>query len=302
MSKMKTMKKHDKGAGVEDVQQRLFKLGYLEKSQISALFDDNTLTALSTFCAEHNLEDTHEVSEKVWAFLVDATFNLGDRTLYLRMPYFHGHDVFELQRALSALGFACGALDGIFGVHTEAALRKFQLNLGLPSDGIAGAFTYGSLHNLQHSWQDKETVAVSQVLGFARVADVLERNTLCLFGTDEFSRSVAGRMSNLALATNPASKILSADDLSVSPDESMLLVHIVLPEGKTQEGVGRVSFDSEDTLALRLETALLATTTKPPRIALELPSEVWQDAGTGRSAQHFAIALLDALCLALCRQ
>ena len=34
-------------------------------------------------------------------------------------------------------------------------------------------------------------------------------NALCLFGTQEFTRSVASRMSNLALATNPASKIVS---------------------------------------------------------------------------------------------
>jgi hypothetical protein len=37
----------------------------------------------------------------------------------------------------------------------------------------------------------------------------------------------------------------------------------------------------------------------PPRIAVMLPGEQWQNAGSGRSAQHFAIALLDALCEAL---
>ena len=36
------------------------------------------------------------------------------------MPYFHGHDVLELQQALGALGFVCGTRDGIFGAHTEA--------------------------------------------------------------------------------------------------------------------------------------------------------------------------------------
>ena len=72
------------------------------------------------------------------------------------MPYFHGHDVLELQQALGALGFFYGTRDAIFGAHTEEALRRFQLNLGLPSDGIAGAYTYAALRNLAHSWVGKE--------------------------------------------------------------------------------------------------------------------------------------------------
>ena len=99
-----------------------------------------------------------------------------------------------------------------------------------------------------------------------RAADVLERNALCLFGTQDFTRSVASRMSNLALATNPASKIMSADSLLVAPDESMLLVHIVLPGELTVTTVPRVSFDDEETLSLRLET-LSAWPTPPVRRA-----------------------------------
>ena len=122
-------------------------------------------------CGGAGLPLTDEVTEKVWAALVDASFTLGDRTLYLRMPHFHGHDVLELQHALGALGFACGATDGIFGAFTELALRKFQLNLGLPSDGIAGAYTYAAIRNLHHSWEGKEAVHGSSHLGFARAAD-----------------------------------------------------------------------------------------------------------------------------------
>ena len=236
----------------------------------------------------------------MWSALVDASFQLGDRTLYLRMPHFHGQDVLELQGALGALGFACGETDGIFGAFTELALRKFQLNLGLPSDGIAGAYTYAALRNLHHSWEGKEAVHGSSHLGFARAADVLERNALCLFGTKEFTRSVASRMSNLALATSPASKIVSADSLLVAPDSSMLLVHIVLPDENTAPSVPRVSYEGEETLALRLETAIgVAEESAPSRIAVELTGTAWGDAGEGRSAQHFAITLLDALCSAL---
>lgn len=300
MPGMETIKRHDKGPAVEDVQQRLVAVGVLDEAAVDGEFGDATAAAVRAFCESSGLPLSDEVTDKVWSALVDASFRLGDRTLYLRMPHFHGHDVLELQHALGALGFACGTVDGIFGAFTELALRKFQLNLGLPSDGIAGAYTYEAIRNLHHSWEGKEAVHGSSHLGFARAADVLEGNALCLFGTSEFTRSVASRMSNLALATNPASKIMSADSLLVAPDENMLLVHIVLPEERTIENVPRVSFEDEDTLSLRLETAIgVADAASPSRIAVELPGSMWMDAGAGRSAQHFAITLLDALCMAL---
>lgn len=300
MASMETIKRHDTGAAVEDVQQRLATIGLLDQTNVDGIFGQRTAEAVRSFCVQAQLPSSDEVTGKVWSALVDASFCLGDRTLYLRMPHFHGRDVMELQQALGALGFACGAHDSIFGAYTELALRKFQLNLGLPSDGIAGAYTYAAIRNLHHSWEGKEAVHGAIHLGFARAADVLEHNALCLFGTDEFTRSVASRMSNLALATSPASKIVSADSLLVAPDHDMLLVHIVLPGEATVESVPRVSFDEENTLTLRLETAIgVADIMAPSRIAIELPGTVWEDAGAGRSAQHFAIALLDSLCSAL---
>ena len=150
MTLMETIKRHDTGPAVEDVQQRLVTIGLLDPADVDGAFGDTTAEAVQAFCGGAGLPLTDEVTEKVWAALVDASFTLGDRTLYLRMPHFHGHDVLELQHALGALGFACGATDGIFGAYTELALRKFQLNLGQPSDGIAGAYTYAAIRNLHH--------------------------------------------------------------------------------------------------------------------------------------------------------
>ncbi|MCH4221550.1 MAG: peptidoglycan-binding protein [Eggerthellaceae bacterium] len=296
---MELIRKKDTGAAVKDVQRKLCVLHLLDDAEITGTFDDRTVEALHTFCNTHNLPDTGEVTTKVWAALLDATFQMGDRTLFLRMPYFHGNDVLELQQALCALGFSCGTDDGIFGAYTELALRKFQMNMGLPTDGIAGAFTFRSIEHLHHSWEGKSGPRRAAHMGFARAADVLENHALCLFGTDTFTRSVAARMSNLSLATNPASKILSAESLLVLPDEDMLLVHIVTDGTVSSPNIPYVTFEDEDTLALRLRSAISAITMTPPRIAVMLPGEQWQNAGSGRSAQHFAIALLDALCEAL---
>lgn len=301
---MEIIKLHDRGAAVEDVQSRLALVGHLAQDQITGEFDEATADALAAFCVNVGLAASREVNEKTWAALVDASYCLGDRTLYLRMPYFHGHDVLELQQALGALGFLRGPQDAIFGAHTEHALRKFQVNMGLPSDGIAGAYTYAALRNLHHSWEGKGSSHAPANMGFARAADVLERNAMCLFGTDEFSRSVASRMSNLALATNPASKIVSAESLSVAPYEGMLLVRVVAPINEAacavESDVPHVTYDPEETLDLRLSAAIdAARDRRVPRMVVELPGTVWEGAGADRSAQHFAITLLDAFCSAL---
>lgn len=300
---MKTIKQGASGAAVEDIQQRLERIGYLEPADIDGVFGEKTAAAIIQFCRAHDCgdasaEEPGDVTSKVWAALVDATYNLGDRTLYLRMPYFHGHDVLELQHALGALGFFCGTEDGIFGAHTEDALRRFQLNLGLPSDGIAGAYTFTAIHNLEHSWVGKGAHHKSGPLGFARAADVLESNALCLFGTDEFTCAVASRASNLAFATNPSSKIVSAEMLSVKPDDEMLMVQI--STDGVNDSTPTVVYVDDGTLAGRLSGAIdMARANLPHRIRIVFPDTKWEEAGFERSAQHFAITLLDAICSAL---
>lgn len=291
------------GAAVEDVQQRLALIGLLPESAVDGVYGSATAAAVNAFCRANDLPATGEVDEKTWSTLVDASYSMGDRTLYLRMPYFHGNDVKQLQQALGALGFACIA-DGIFGVHTEAALRKFQLNLALYGDGIAGAQTYRAIWNLRHSWEGKPASTIGAHMGFSRAADVLEEHTLCLFGTSEFTRGVASRMSNLALATNPNSRIVSADSLLVAPEDDMCFVHIVLPDeggAAVQKSAPTVQMDEEEgNLAQRVKNALdAAKGASAHRIAIQLPGDSWEGAGLARSSQHYAVALLDALCVAL---
>lgn len=127
---MEPIKRNDTGAAVEDVQTRLARIGHLPEDAITGIFDDATAAALAEFLAASALPPSEEVTEKVWAALVDATYNLGDRTLYLRMPYFHGHDVLELQQALGALGFFYGTRDAIFGAHTEGGAPSLPAELG----------------------------------------------------------------------------------------------------------------------------------------------------------------------------
>src|SRR5699024_4458247 len=56
-----------------------------------------------------------------------------------------GEDVIELQTRLKHLGFFTGKVDGVFGWRTYWALRNFQYEFGMKTDGIAGTSTTQNL-------------------------------------------------------------------------------------------------------------------------------------------------------------
>lgn len=66
----------------------------------------------------------------------------GSRQLRLHR---RGSDVVALQFALAAHGFPSGVVDGVYGDHTEAAVRRFQRFAGLTVDGDAGGATFDAL-------------------------------------------------------------------------------------------------------------------------------------------------------------
>ena len=52
-----------------------------------------------------------------------------------------GEEVRQIQKKLKSLGYYTGAVDGIFGSGTRAAVKAFQRDCGLTVDGIAGPKT-----------------------------------------------------------------------------------------------------------------------------------------------------------------
>jgi hypothetical protein len=57
----------------------------------------------------------------------------------------NNESVLSLQAALLAHGRNCQDIDGIFGEHTEFAIRSFQRSAGLSADGLAGKNTFAAL-------------------------------------------------------------------------------------------------------------------------------------------------------------
>ncbi|MDE6104384.1 MAG: spore cortex-lytic enzyme [Clostridia bacterium] len=56
-----------------------------------------------------------------------------------------GGEVKEVQRRLKQWGYYSGAVDGVYGPQTVAAVKAFQKKNGLKADGIAGKSTYEAL-------------------------------------------------------------------------------------------------------------------------------------------------------------
>ena len=69
----------------------------------------------------------------------------GGLILRLTFPPMHGALIKQLQRALKAKNIDPGVIDGVFGPHTEAAVRAFQLQSELVPDGEAGRITLEKL-------------------------------------------------------------------------------------------------------------------------------------------------------------
>jgi peptidoglycan hydrolase-like protein with peptidoglycan-binding domain len=293
------------GAAVEDIQERLGSLSYKMDAHERAekLFGHSTATAVARFRLDHDLPLGEVVDAPTWAALVDECYQLGDRTLYLRLPNFHGNDVHQLQERLNILGFSCGESDGVYGVHTEAAVKLFQESVGALADGMAFPDTFDAIERLRHVWAGKPAAGPHPQggIGFARAASVLEDAGIAITASDPISRNVAGRIWNLAHATVENCGIELVDEPAAASAETRALIVLSstpLPAGEAA-GVGNVALDDTDTLPLRLQTAIQSSSTNPRAARVELP--VGKAAFTMNDAQTFAVLLLDAICVAFDR-
>lgn len=293
---MKPIRPGDRGPAVEDIQRRLRSLGYdLGRAGIDGIFLGATAEAVATFQEQEGISEPGRVGEATWAALVDATFTLGDRMLYLRVPHFHGRDVSSLQHALNVLGFACGSVDGIFGSYTEQAVREFQRNAGLPADGIVGPGTVRAVDGLHHVWEGKAPQAHSAAqLKPARAAEALEGLALAVSGLDAAGSRVCERFVNLALATHPDSRVSIVDATAAAPADTRLVLRIC-GSGTMSALPGRpvVSARGEH-LVSRLLTALTAVSGGSPEVVIELGEQV---VGDEHEEQRAAVSLLDAVCV-----
>lgn len=144
----KLIRRGDRSHEVADVQARLRSLG-LEIEDDYGVFGDSTRRAVSAFQQRRSILADGIVGPHTWNELVEASWRLGDRILYLKNPPMRGDDVEALQTQLNALGFDSGRGDGIFGPNTARAVRAFQKEYGVTEDGMFGAHSRRALAGLR---------------------------------------------------------------------------------------------------------------------------------------------------------
>ncbi len=170
------------GEAVRDLHQRLAAAGFPVAQPEVTVFTEATEAALRRFQEHRSLIVDGRCGQDSWSALVEAGYRLGDRLLYLRRPMLRGDDVADLQLRLGALGFDAGRVDGIFGPDSERALKDFQRNTALTTDGVCGPDVLAALERLG-----------AKANGPVSVAGVRERERL-----DRAPRELAGRRIALA--------------------------------------------------------------------------------------------------------
>ena len=70
--------------------------------------------------------------------LTSAQNSVNESTEVLSKLGSRGDEVRRIQTKLKSLGFFDGAVDGIYGIKTQSAVRRFQKSVGITADGVAG--------------------------------------------------------------------------------------------------------------------------------------------------------------------
>lgn len=143
-----TFRHGDAGPAVTQIVGLLDQLGLID-GELPSAYDDQVELAVRTFQQQRGLHVDGVVGVATFRRLDEARWTLGDRILtHLPGNLMAGDDVFALQRRLLELGFKVGRVDGYFGPETEAGLREFQRNVGIPADGTCGPMTLKMLSQL----------------------------------------------------------------------------------------------------------------------------------------------------------
>ena len=222
---MRIFRLGDHGPEIHDIQQRLIALGgHIDPSELDGTFGTSTQSAVHSFQAGRSLRIDGRIGPDSWGQLVEAGYQLGDRSLYLRSSLHRGDDVRTLQRKLNGLGFDAGKEDGGFGPRTDRAVREFQRNVGEEPDGIVGIETLATLERMRPPAQGPSRAVVREAESVRAMQSSLDGQIVAIdAGTDEQDVDAPDRVMAEALADELAAlgakPVLLMGDEPVAPSD-----------------------------------------------------------------------------------
>ncbi|MEO1069119.1 MAG: peptidoglycan-binding protein [Cyanobacteria bacterium J06638_6] len=169
-----TIQLGSQGESVRELQSMLLLLGYYP-GPVTGVYEEETAAATRRFQTAAGITADGIVGPATWSRLfptppgeanpptatapatggdsqptASSTSNAGapasTAALPVLRPGMEGDVVKQLQQRLRSEGFYSGAIDGIFGSETEAAVRQAQSANDLTVDGIVGPATWGVLN------------------------------------------------------------------------------------------------------------------------------------------------------------
>jgi peptidoglycan hydrolase-like protein with peptidoglycan-binding domain len=145
---------------VREVQHKLNRLGY-GAGALDGLFGPRTEAAVRRFQVDSGLEVDGAVGPQTLRQL-HTRINQKERLLARGSGFKSSHGskrVRDLQRSLNRLGQQAGAVDGLFGPATDAAVRRFQGKRALAVDGVAGPRTLAAVGSRTRSGTGTRSVS-----------------------------------------------------------------------------------------------------------------------------------------------
>lgn len=136
-----TLQRGDENERVQQLQERLMELNYLDIDETTQLFGPATQHAVQLFQRQHGLQQDGIAGPTT----LDKIF-APDAQTYMILEGTEGEDVTNLQRQLVDLGYL-SKTTGYYGTETIDAIKDFQSRNGLASDGKTGPHTLDTIYS-----------------------------------------------------------------------------------------------------------------------------------------------------------
>ncbi len=164
-----TLQRGDENERVQELQERLMELGYMDVDESTQLFGPATKHAVEYFQRQHNLQQDGIAGPQTLEMIFSD-----QAQKYMLLEGTSGSDVDSLQRQLIDLGYLNKAT-GYYGDETKAAVEEFQSRNGLSSDGMTGPITLDLLYSPDAKPSKTKVQAEKRRANIVKMLEVAEK-------------------------------------------------------------------------------------------------------------------------------